>query len=717
VSHSINAELEKAIISFCYVAQIFQIKISPQEILFAALVDLHDDPLSALSKLASRFHLKGKKQALVTSQYKNIKVPAIAKTNENSFVAVLECLDGHFIIFCPKNQTTKRVSISESNLIFSGDFLSIGTSRRTPELHRPFGYRWLFGRANAFRKILRHIIFASLAIQIFATATPLFSQVIIDKVLMHQNLSALVVLGTGMCILIVFEFVLTLLRNQHQTHIASKIDLELGVKVKQHLLRLPLHYFETRSKGTIVGLFRELESVRSFITGSSATSIVDLSFLIVFLPLMYFYSPLLTAVSIITAFLMVITSVALHPLSMRKNDDTAHSLSDCQNSLIENISGIKTIKSLSAERRMGNRWESAFASNVLATLEANSVAKVSSALSSFIQRASTLAILWIGATLAMKSEISVGQLIAFQMLSTRVLHPMMRISQLWSDLKRVEISMSRLADILNFPQESQHQNSKRIMSFSPGAIEISKMSFAYPGSNSNILNNISLNIPFGSKVGLIGKSGSGKSTLVKLIQRLHYSEHGKIRYGGIDVRSIDLPTLRNRITLVHQDSDLFKGTILENISMHAPWHSAEKIIGAARLAKADEFIMDFKDGYATLIGDNGVQLSGGQRQRIALARAILDEPDVLILDEATSALDYKTEMDIFDNVMNHFRERTVVVITHRLHLSKLLDSIHIISDGFIQESGSHTELLLKRGQYFGLYNSEINAVSEETKAA
>ncbi len=534
---------------------------------------------------------------------------------------------------------------------------------------------------------------------------------------MHQNLSALVVLGTGMCILIVFEFLLTLLRNQHQTHIASKIDFELGVKVKQHLLRLPLHYFETRSKGSIVGLFRELESVRSFITGSSATSIVDLSFLIVFLPLMYFYSPLLTAVSIITAILMVITSVVLHPLSMRKNDDTAHSLSDCQNSLIENISGIKTIKSLSAERRMGSRWESAFASNVLATLQANNLTRLSSALSSLIQRASTLAILWIGATLAMKSEISVGQLIAFQMLSTRVLHPMMRMSQLWSDLKRVEMSMSRLADILNFPQESQHQNNKRVLNFPPGAIEISRLSFAYPGNNSNILNNISLSIPFGSKVGLIGKSGSGKSTLVKLMQRLHYSEHGRIRYGGIDVRSVDLPTLRNRMTLVHQDADLFKGSILENISIHAPWHSMEKIFEAARLAKADEFITDFKDGYATLIGDNGIQLSGGQRQRLALARAILDEPDVLILDEATSALDYKTEMEIFENLMNHFRERTVIVITHRLHLSKLLDSIHVLCDGTIQESGSHSELLVKRGLYFALYSSEMNADSEESKAA
>lgn len=613
----------------------------------------------------------------------------------------------------PSSQRHQRYQLDKLHEILSGKFLRLYETRETPEANRIFGIGWLKRRASAYHQLLIHIIIASLVMQIFATAMPLFSQVVIDKVLVHHNLSALYVLGAGMLILTIFEFVLTALRTQQQAHIACKIDLSLGQKIKAQLLRLPLHYFQSRSKGHILGLFKELDTVRHFITSSSATSLVDISFLIVFLPLMYFYSPALTVITVVTSIVMMTTSFLFNPEKTRRMDDHSKAIADCQNSLIENIAGIGSVKALAAEPVMQRRWENAYVRNVLTTMRNNNAQAISHASSNFVQRLSTLAILWIGASLVLENQLSVGQLIAFQMLSARVLHPIMRMSQLWHDLKQVKHSMDRLGDIMNFPLEENNAAGNRIVSPNAGDIEINNLYFSYPRVDTPALRYVSLSIPFGKKVALLGRSGSGKSTLVKLLTRMYNLEHGLIRYDGVDIRTIDLSVLRNRITLVPQDSELFNGTIAENISIHVPWVNMDKIVWAARCVGADEFINNLKSGYETLVGGNGLQLSGGQRQRIALARAILGEPDVLILDESTSALDYESEMHVLENIFKHFVNRTVVIITHRLHIIKKVDLIHMLVDGNLAESVTHKELMLKSVSYSNLFNADAENNLEE----
>lgn len=656
-----------------------------------------------MQALAPEFHLRASVVQRSAQSLGTIELPVIALRIDGSSAVLVARDDDGLVAIDPSARGPRRYRLEDLNDVFSGRFVRLREGRDMPEIHRMFGLSWLTHRASRFQGLLIQILVASLLMQVFATAMPLFSQIVIDKVLVHHNLSALYVLGVGMGLLTLFEFLLMLLRSQQQAHIASKLELELGLRIKRKLVGLPLQYFQGRTSGHVLGLFRELDAVRQFITGSSATSLVDVTFLVVFLPLMYFYSPVLTGITVLTALAMMGLSFILKPGLARRMADHSQAVTESQSRLVENMEGIGTIKALAAEPAMQRRWESAFALNVLTTRHASSAQGFSSAANTFIQRASTLGILWVGADLVLQNQLSVGQMIAFQMLSARVLHPMMRMSQLWQDLRQVEHSMSRLGDIMNAPGEEMPGNRSLVRVPQGGDLALSNVRFSYPGTGRPVLDGVTLSVPFGHAVALVGRSGSGKSTLVKLLIRLHDLEQGRIAYNHIDIRNIELAALRNRIALVPQDTKLFDGTIADNIAIHCPWISFERVVEAARHAVADEFIDALPDGYQTKVGSQGVQLSGGQRQRIALARAILDEPDVLILDEATSALDYATEVEVQDRLSRVMRGRTLIVITHRLEAVRHVDAIHMMVDGKVVESGTHAALMARRGPYCELF--------------
>lgn len=692
-----------ALSCFCYLAQKFRLRIAVSDLARAKSFDTSLAPSEMVRVLAPYHHLKIQSFKLTGVEWKKLHLPVMAERLGGTWTALVARSEFEFVAVDSVSGAVHRFQIDGFSDAFTGRILALKERRDMPEIHRVFGLSWLTRRANQMRGLLVQILVASLVMQIFATAMPLFSQVVIDKVLVHHNISALYVLGVGMGILTVFEFVLMLLRTQLQAHVASKVDLELGVRIKQKLLRLPMHYFQSRSSGHVLGLFKELDTVRQFITGPSATSLVDVTFLVVFLPLMLCYSPTLTGITVVTALAMMAVSFLMKPGLTRRMSEHSRAATECQSALVENLAGIGTIKALAAEPVMQRRWESAFALNVLATLRSANAQGASAAASTFIQRASTLGILWVGADLALQNRISVGQMIAFQMLSARVLHPMMRMSQLWQDLCQVQHSMSRLGDIMNAPGEETSGDRALILAPRPGSIEIADLRFAYPGSQTPVLRNLSVHIPFGQTVALVGRSGSGKSTLVKLLLRLHIAEQGRIRYGDVDIRNIDLSALRRRVALVPQDTELFNGTIAQNIAIHSPWASLERIAEVARAAVADVFIAELKEGYQTLVGSAGVQLSGGQRQRIALARALLHEPDVLILDEATSAIDYATELQIHDNLSRLLKGRTLIHITHRLRSIRHVDMVHVLAGGHLSESGTHAELMERGGSYRALY--------------
>lgn len=661
------------------------------------------DPISLLKVLAPGYFLRVRDFRRSLDSLAGGQFPMIAECVDGTFIVLAARAQNEWVIVDPQSPQPRHLGDAELRAQISGRFAHVREARDMPEVHRAFGMSWLTRRAARLRGLVAQILLASLAMQIFAIAMPLFSQVVIDKVLVHHNPSALYVLGVGMGGLTVFEFVLMLMRTQQQAHIASKVELELGVRVKQKLMSLPLQYFHRRSSGHLLGLFKELDTVRQFITGPSATSMVDVTFLAVFLPLMVLYSPKLTGVTVLTALAMVGMSALLKPGMTRHMETQSRATTESQSRLVENLAGIGTIKALAAERVMQRRWESAFALNVLTTLQSANAQGLVAAASTFIQRLSMLGVLWAGADLVLKNEISVGQMIAFQMLSARVLHPMMRMSQLVQEMRQVGHAMARLSDIMNAPSEEAPSDRRLGCAPEVGALEVEKLCFSYSANSRPILRELTLRMSVGKSVAIVGKSGSGKSSLVKVLIGLFDAQRGCIRYNGVDIRNIDRAALRKRIALVPQDAELFFGTIAQNIAIHSPWVSLERIVEAARNAGADSFIEELDNGYQTVIGSGGQQLSGGQRQRLTLARALLGEPDVLILDEATSALDFATEALVLDKLCRLFRDRILIVVTHRLHAVRNFDAIHLLVGGALEESGTHAELVERPGPYRALY--------------
>lgn len=708
---AITSRQLSAVLCFCIFANKHKIDINSQKLLAAGLIDEKKEPVDLFKSLAKKFQLKANIRKFSGKGRFTLSFPFAYQDQDGVFMLVMERNEAGYTIVNPLFPTDRSTSsLQEVHEASRGSVFEITETGGTEEQNRRFGADWFGRRLVKFKSLLVKIVVASLMLQLFATATPLFSQVIIDKVLVRNNPSMLYVLGLGMLIVISFELILTILRSRQQSHIASKIDIELGTYIKRHMMRLPLGYFHHRSSGQVIGIFRELDTLRGFLTGPSATSIVDISFIFVFLPLMYNYSGRLTLITISTGLVMATVAILTKPLELRNTKEQSFATTEAQTRLIESVSNIETVKVLGAESIIRGRWESAFARLVLATKETSGMQGTVQAVNASIQRLSTLLVLWAGAELVIQGQLSAGQLIAFQMLSMRVLHPMQRMTHLWHELKKVEFSLERLGEIMNSATESE--GATAIGSVLPkGDIVLHNVSFRYGDQATQALRNLSLTFGEGKSTALIGNSGSGKSTLLKLLLKLQHQTIGVIKYGTTDLRSIDPTLLRKRVSMVAQDTQLFAMTIADNIAIRAPWASIEQVVAAAQCVGADLFIDNLKHGYHTVLGENGTALSGGQRQRIAIARAILDEPDVLILDEATSALDFQSEKLIYRNLFQLFESRKIIIITHRIQSIEHCDQIHVLAEGELLASGSHEMLMATCPTYRAM--TEHGAMSAE----
>ncbi len=567
---------------------------------------------------------------------------------------------------------------------------------------RTFGLQWFLPSLLRYRKALAQVVVASFFVQVFALITPIFFQLVVDKVLVHKGMSTLVVLVVGMVALGLFETVLQFLRSYTLSHTTNRIDVELGRRLFHHLFRLPLAYFETRAAGQTVARVRELETIRGFLTGQGLTSVLDLAFTVIFFAVMFVYSAQLALVVLASIPIYIIIAASIRPMLREQINEKFNRGARSQQFLVESIVGAETLKAASVEPMMQAQWEERLAAYVRTAFDVGVLGSFGQNMVQYVSKVVTALILFIGAQSVIAGTMTVGELIAFNMIAAQVVQPILRLSQLWQDFQQVQVSVSRLGDILNAPPEPVPQN---LLTLPPprGALELRGVTMRYRPDAPDALHNISLAIEPGEIIGVVGQSGSGKSTLSKLVQRLYTPQVGQVMLDGVDVAQLDPGWLRRQIGVVLQENILFNRTIHENIALGDPAMPRGFVIQAARLAGADDFISQLPRGYDTLIEERGANLSGGQRQRIAIARALVTNPRILIFDEATSALDYESERTIQNNMRAITHGRTVVVIAHRLAALRNCTRIVGMKAGEIVEVGSHRELLALGGLYAKLW--------------
>ena len=588
------------------------------------------------------------------------------------------------------------------------DVLLLERSSATPE--QRFGFAWFWPALQRYRGILTQVLIASFVVQLFSLANPLLIQVIIDKVINQRSLDTLQVLGFALVVVTLMEGLIGALRTFLFSETTNRIDLRLGAEVIDHLLRLPLNYFDRRPVGELGTRIAELEKIRNFLTGQALTTLLDTAFSVIYIAVMLIYSWLLTLIALCVLPIQIGLTVLGAPLFRRQYRDAAQENARTQSHLVEVLTGIQTVKAQNVEMISRWKWQDLYGKYISRTFEKTITGTALSETSQVLQKLSQLLVLWVGASLVLSGDMTLGQLIAFRIISGYVTQPLLRLSSIWQSIQELKVSFERLADVVDTPEESDEADKQKIpLPPIAGEVRFDDLCFSFTPGGTQVLRHIDFTIAAGTFVGVVGQSGSGKSTLTKMLARLYSPGSGRILIDNYDIDKVELYSLRRQIGIVPQEPLLFSGTVAENIALTDPDASSDAIVQAARLACAHDFIMELPAGYSSTVGERGAGLSGGQRQRLALARTLLSQPRLLVLDEATSALDYDTERRVCDNLLDNLKHCTVFFITHRLSTIRRAELIVMMHEGAIVETGTHDELMERRGRYYALYRQqEVN---------
>ena len=626
---------------------------------------------------------------------------------ESSF-ALVKKSNAEFLELASPSEGIIKIKTEDLEKKFEKGFIEILKIEKldtTPEIQ--FGFQWLLPAINRHRGVLIQVLIASFVVQLFGLANPLMLQVIIDKVISQRSLDTLQILGFALVVITLLGGLISSLRTFLFNETTNRIDTRLGAEVIDHLLRLPLNYFDRRPVGELGTRIAELEKIRNFLTGQALTTILDAAFSLIYIVVMVFYSWLLTIIALGVVPIQILLTIVGTPLLRKQIREIALENASTQSHLVEVLTGIQTVKAQNVERVSRWRWQELYSKYISKTFQKTITSTVLGETSQVLQQLSQLLVLWIGASLVLKGQLSLGQLIAFRIISGYVTQPLLRLSSIWQNIQELRVSFERLADIVDTPEEASEADKAKIpLPSIKGDIKFEDISFNFRVGTPYVLKEVNLSIKQGQFVGIVGQSGSGKSTLVKLLPRLYNPNKGRILIDGYDIDKVELFSLRRQIGIVPQEPLLFKGTVSENIALTDPEAPSDEIVRAAKISNAHEFIMGLKDGYSTIIGERGAGLSGGQKQRIAIARTLLNKPKLLIMDEATSALDYLTERNVCNGIKESCENSTVLFITHRLSTVRNADLIAMLHQGNIEELGTHEELMANKGRYFALFQQQ-----------
>lgn len=658
--------------------------------------------LTACGAVADLVGLKPQLAKVPASAIARLPRLALVKWREG-FAVVYETSTREYVLGVPAENKIVRHSPEAFEEIWGpeGEILLVETTEQTPQ--QKFGLGWFIPSLKRYRSVLTTVLVASLFVQVFGLVNPLMVQVIIDRVILKNSLDTLHVLGFILVIVAVFEAILTSLRTYLFVDTTNRIDMALGAEIIDHLLRLPLRYFDRRPVGELSSRVNELENIRQFLTGTALTVVLDAMFSVVYILVMFIYSIKLTFIALATIPFFMILTFFVSPIVRRQLRTKAERNAETQSFLVEALSGIQTVKAQNMELKTRWKWQEKYARYVSDGFRTVQTSTTAGSASGFLNKLSGLLVLWFGAALVLEGQLTLGGLIAFRIISGYVTQPLLRLTQLWQNFQETALSLERLSDIIDHPQEQAEEDRAQIpMPEIVGHVRYENLSFRFAPSGPLQLVNVNLEFEPGEFIGIVGQSGSGKSTLMKLLPRLYNAESGRILIDQYDLSKVELYSLRQQVGIVPQDSLLFEGSIQENIALTNPQADTESIITAAKIAGAHDFIMDMSSGYNSRVGERGASLSGGQRQRIAIARTVLQNPRLLILDEATSALDYDTEAQVCHNLKRWANGRTVFFITHRLSTIRQSDRILVMEKGSVVELGTHAELMALKGRYYCL---------------
>lgn len=702
-----KSEFDTGIIALTMILAYYEVSADPRQISRAFNTDGSKISLVQLVSAAKHYGLKARAVTTNIEKLSKLSLPAIAQDKGGNYFIVAAIRKGKVLIQRP-GSAPDNITLEKLSHIWSGSLLLITRRASLISEELAFGLRWFATVVKKYKSLMGEVLVASSFLHLFALATPIFFQVVIDKVLVHQSFTTLDILMIGLLTISGFEVLLGYLRTYTLSHTTSRIDVQLGAKLFRHLLALPISYFESRPTGQTVARVRELENVREFLTSSALTVTIDLFFTIITIGVMWFFSPELTLIVIATIPFFALLSITVTPELRRRVEEQFQHGATNQSFLVEGVAGVETLKAMAVEPQMQSRWDEYLASYVRANFRTVALSAAASQAVLFISKVSTVAILWYGARLVISGDLTVGQLIAVNALAGQVSQPIIRLAQLWQDFQQFRISIQRLGDILNTKTEAKNTSQPENMPPLKGDIDFCDVTFRYRPNEPEILRNVSFTLKAGEIIGIVGRSGSGKSTITKIIQRMYVANSGRVLIDGHDIALLDPAWLRRQIGIVLQDNLLFNRTVRENIALSNPAMSMEKAIEAAMLAGAHDFILQLPMGYDTMLEERGLNLSGGQRQRIAIARALASDPRVLIFDEATAALDYESELTFQENLRHVAKGRTIIIVAHRLSTVRDAHKIIVMEKGELVEYGTPQELSNKQGIYADLISISQN---------
>ena len=663
--------------------------------------------LEQVINVADQLGLDGRVVVFRPTEASRLPTPAVILDEDHNPTLIVEANGSGLLLLNPAGPIQR---IQQQQLVdhFGSNLraVAISSGRNTPQ--KRFGLAWVLPYLSRYKVGLVEVFIASFLAQLFALATPLLFQQIIDRVIGQGSSNALGGFAVVMVLFMVLELIFSSLRTFQFMEISNRVDINLGSAIISRLLRLNVRYFEKRPVGELSSRLNELEKIRSFLTGTALTVVLDALFAMLYFGVMFFYSPILAGIVLGSIPLLLIVILGLSPITQTLIRQRAEAYSKTQSYMVEVLNGIQTVKVQNSELAARRNWEDKHLDGInkgFRTVLANTASSNGLQL---ISKTTNILVITVGSWLVLQNQLTLGGLIAFRIISGYVTQPILRLAGTWQNFQEVSLAVERLGDVVNQPLETgELEDSNITMPPIQGKINFDQVSFAYGTTGAPQLSGVSLEIPVGNFTGLVGQSGCGKSTLLKLIPRLYEPTRGKVLIDDLDVSKVELYSLRRQLGFVPQDCLLFEGSIYSNIAVADPEAETEQVVEAARMACAHEFIMGLPYGYSTPVGEKGTGLSGGQRQRIALARMLLQNPNLMILDEATSALDVDTEQQVVKNLRHHARGRTLVMITHRLSTLIHADQIVMMHDGRIDSIGSHDELMSQSGRYFALYQQQF----------